>query len=227
MQRHRLRKVPIKVNSTKCELVLSGQTLEVNHPQEAYYAVVPAHLVLDNSECEEMMKAHNPTTIDDMRDKKESRASHYRYSFNQHNSPKKNDLDFNPMFVYSHYTSPREPAGGHNSFSKDLALIKIHQHQLQETPRQQPGVLLQHLKIAMTKKSRPVLLKGTFIEDTVDIDQIFPLQLASTLDKMGQRGVWVMVGGETYTGYMVPTGDPIASHGRMWTCSIQFVSITR
>ena len=223
-----------------CELVLQGETIDVKHPQQVLYPVVPAHLVVEEEDRKEMMRAKNPVDITTMRDKSESRASYKRYSFSQHADSSSSDLEYNTMFVYKHYTQPQnsQPAttgrpekqsdeqsnATFTEFTKDLAIIKIPQHEFHGAHSQRPAVSRQTICDAMKKKYRSHLIKGKVIDNHVDIDQIFPLQLVSTLEKMGRLGVRVMMGNDSITGYMIPCGDAIASHDRRWTCSIQFVS---
>ena len=215
-----------EVASVKCELVVEGKTKEVCHPRKAHYVVAPAHFVLTSNECEDMMRKVGPIDICAMRGRKVKEAKDFRYSFDLHNFPKKNDLEHsNPIFVYTHYLPADEPDDGYNAISRDVALIEIQHWQLQG--EQQPGVPQKTIEQAMKEKNRAIFYDGKLKKFSEPIGPIFPLQRASTLERMGELGVIVMVGGDTYTGYMVSCGHPIASNGRKWTRSIQFVSETQ
>ena len=206
--------------------MVEGETIDVNHPRKPYYVVAPAHFVLTKNECEEMMRAVGAIDICTMRRRKANEAKGFRYSFNLHNFLNGSDLEHsNPMFVYNHYLPAEEPDDGYNAFSRDVALIEIQHWQLQG--EQQPGVPRKMIEEAMKEKNRAVFHDGELKEFSESIGPIFPLRRASTLERMGELGVMVMVGGDTYTGYMVPCGHPIASNGKKWTRSIQFISKTR
>ena len=209
--------------SAKCDLVLQGETNEIHHSEDAYYVAVPAHLVLDHGNCEALAQADNPIPIAEMRSEIEGTASFKRYSFSQESFAENSDLEYFPMFTYAHCLPSEQPTAGYNAFSRDFALLRIRQNQLNK----KDCVPLDRIEVATKCKKRIYVHKSRKVEDIVNIDQIFPLQYASTLDKMGELGVWVMVGQETYTGYMIPTGCPITGGSISLAASIEFVSETR
>ena len=69
------------VAATSCELILCARNHNSAHaPYTAYYACVPAHLVLENKDCEELL-SHNLSDLSVAMKKREvdGRASHTKY----------------------------------------------------------------------------------------------------------------------------------------------------
>ena len=128
--------VPVKKAS--CGLILAGRAKNKANEQTVLYAVFSAHLVLDDSQCKELLRTNPVMRMEDMDDKIKTTAA--KYYLQTHNSGTKIDLIEYPMITYGHYftmddhmTEVEEKKGvkrgpkwePHKRFMKDVAIARL------------------------------------------------------------------------------------------------------
>ena len=184
----------LHVAATSCELILCARNHNSAHaPYTAYYACVPAHLVLENKDCEELL-SHNLSDLSVAMKKREvdGRASHTKYYMKSPETNKCLSLRSAPiMWSYQYCKSDIEKEQGPTSsvFMNDLALLEIEPREL--LTENNNIISLNEIKFAMQYQ-----LDGAKLVESFFIKDLQSLQAAmSTKVRVKVRGKM---------GYMVP-----------------------
>jgi len=212
----------IQRSTAVCELVMKGKVLDPLNPYTGYFAVVPAHFLLENNECGELLaKSVTPETLTCMKDKVTARIGRSTITMEKFNSSKKLELKFTSLLAYRHYRVEEAPPNHYKSYLNDLVLLEINPHQLLlNTENLIPGSEIEN---AMTEIFTSTRLKCS-------MGEILPIQDPTILAAMAMAKVRVRVG-HAY-GYMVLGGSWKLSEeqrkkgvdtGRQFLYNIQFV----
>lgn len=181
----------IPVKDATCELVVRAEAINTHDPYVAYYAVVPAHLILDENEQEDLVfKKVEPELV---RMRKAGETLTTKYMVEVFNSPQRLDLRMdNPIFSYQHYGNYDEMKNGDcKSFLRDTALIEIESRQIESSKPNSKNILLTEIETAMTTKH------GHRIGHVVPLYDLKHLVIMG-----GEKPVAVKVGPST--GYLLP-----------------------
>ena len=182
--------VPTK--EATCGLILSGIPQNSSNKQPAaLYAVFPAHLPLDDSDCRKLIQME-PLPTSEL-DRTVGQLPLSRYSLHVHNSDLVLDLVETPKIDYGHYfTNEGTKDAPQKRFMKDIAILKLDQR----------PELLESLKYAMSKKR----LYSGHEETEYDIGEILPIHDPRILFNLHQRKIDVKVG--SINGHLICARNP-------------------
>ena len=205
-----------QVKTATCELILKGENITNRHaPYTAYYAYVSAHFVLEQSECENLLKRDIlEIQVIDKHKEVTSRAINTKY-YLQSQSPNKwltlkpAPLWWNYRHFKRNFAEEKEPSH-FSSFLNDSALLEIDPYELNMAHNKQKVIQKSALEDAMKNH-----------EDNSILDVVFPLRKPKDLELMVEKKVRVKVG--KYSGYMVPAEIALEPDARPLLHHIQFV----
>ena len=185
---------PVKMAT--CDLILQAENITRKHaPYTAYYAYVSAHLILEEKDCEKLLKedlADIQVTI--MNKEIAGAAVHTNYFLELPGSNKRLSLRPAPIFWnYRHYkrVSDENAALSFESFLNDSALVEIEGREL--FLDKDTIISRDELTSAMTCGAAGQMF-----------GQVLPIDHPDELLAMAIKNVSVIVGGAF--GYMIPPG---------------------
>ena len=98
-----------EVRTATCGLILQGTEMNKDvplPPGEALYVVVPAHLILSQAQCDQLVAEEHPKSIEEIRQEVNSKIDNFRYALeanNANNNETNKDLKQPAMISYRHY----------------------------------------------------------------------------------------------------------------------------
>ena len=188
----------VEKKKASCDLIITGTPENTTSKAGALYAVVSAHVVLDTSGCEQMLKADPQKRIEDLVDKLEPQIA--RYTLRMHSENIEIDLVERPLYCYAHYfsrkddhkerklkesgsTHKREKWNPHLSFMKDATIMKL-------SPAAPPKSIEKILQAIMER----VLYSG-HSPTSYKVGEILPVYDPAELDTLHKRMIDVKIGG--------------------------------
>ena len=187
---------PEPVKMATCDLILQAENITRKHaPYTAYYAYVSAHLILEEKDCEKLLKEDLADIQVTIMNKEIAGAAVYtNYFLELPGANKRLSLRPAPIFWnYRHYKRVRDDntALSFESFLNDSALVEIEGREL--FLDKDTIISRDELTSAMTSSS-----------DGKMFGQVLPIDHPDELLAMAIKNVSVMVGGAF--GYMIDPG---------------------
>lgn len=206
-----------EVMSATCELLLKGRNATNRYaPYWAYYVWVPAHFVLEENECREILESNS--TPDVIRHKLQNilhRSFSVRFHLHLH-FPRKILALRQPTFLA--YRQFRQSSAKNNgldhfsSFYNDSVLLEIEPHELEMSPMPRL-IALSELEDAMSRH-----------QDKKSLGPVLPLRNPRHIATMALKKVCVMVAG--VRGHMVIPSfalNPSTTENQCQLHHIQFI----
>lgn len=180
-----------------CDLIIQGTANNTNKPT-CFYAVVSAHLVLNTSGCEAMLRNDSTKKMADILDKLQPGIN--RYTLRMHSRNIELDLTEAPMFAYAlhfsneEHSKEREAKDKQNSgkkrqwiphkrFMKDAAILKL-----------SPVAELKSLEKILEATSKRVLYSGHKPTE-YEVAEVLPIHDPVQLLELHRRKIDIKVGG--------------------------------
>lgn len=199
-ERQNTRKKYLYVGKATCELILEGENVGNKIPDKAYYALVPAHLVLTGGDMKILLEenVHEEADKHIHRDTA-ARGVDDRYFMQMSNSEKVLTLDARDVIYSYRRHRPRCTEHPHPCFTymNDSYLMEIKKSEFSIAHNSSPPPI-----------SRDELKKSMkYAWDGAPLGNIFPVRDPQLLDWMSQCGMRVQVG-SSY-GYMISRGTAL------------------
>ncbi|KAF6024485.1 hypothetical protein EB796_017213 [Bugula neritina] len=166
-----------------CELVLTGDVEDTKSPYVGHFAMAPAHLVLEERQCVELLKADAPSdALEHMRDVVAGINRKMRYAVETKQTSKSIDLLMDSsLLIYRHYKNERASENDCKNFLNDIVLFQIKYRHLVDPENRR---LMAQINTACGESTKPGLKAS----------MIFPCS-AEDLKQMSRRRVCVKVKG--------------------------------
>ena len=161
-----------------CELILQANNFTNEHaPYTAYYACVPAHLILDERDAMDLLRRR--ADFETVNSRIDGMAGFIKYCLYSPRTQKRLTLRSSPIiWTYNHWH--RSGSKSHTTFMRNMALLEVEPHEILNN--EADIISLSEIKSAMQCQTNGTRLAG-----------ILPVEHPRILDQM--TGICVHVGG--------------------------------